>query len=633
MGNTEGGEERKVESSVSSPAQKLLEASAMGDPVLLGLMLEENNGAWLEVRDHQHQTVLHLIMRKPLSGYHGGISSQQSEKPNYEKCLDLILHCERFPWSYLINQQDNLGNTGLHYATQFWDQDTAAKLLLKGANHGLRNNRGQAPISHILPSTIQSILNEHCIQYEGNPNSRDFKVIFNYDFLAPPRTKVTAVISSISRSDDHQHLLKHPVINSFLELKWRRFSLLYNFNILFYGLMVIMLTTYIFTNYAGHSLGVRPPVCPGNVTELAGQPWGNSPTASWLVLLLISIFILKESNQFLSQPTHYFCSCESWHFRKLHPKNLFEIILIVLTLILLLHGQPGCNIELKRQISCVVLLISWFLVLTMIGRHPWMSVVNIYSTMFYKVVKTFTSFLAWYSLFIIAFAFSFYILLHNDIEDNENTTNKEYFDDVGFTLIKTFTMFTGELDFNDIPFNSPFSYGFFLFFLFLIVVVLMNLLNGLAVSDTGTIWREAERQSHLGRLKTIAQFEAGFRLFSAQEKKKKTEEELETGGAERTTEDDHHTGLYILDNKLEIYPNKQDNTCCLPYFQSEDEIFREIVEATKSLISNLNEEEKRTNLEVKLDEVITTLKDFKRMKRRVVIGRNFRGRKSRVIMA
>jgi hypothetical protein len=34
---------------------------------------------------------------------------------------------------------------------------------------------------------------------------------------------------------------------------------------------------------------------------------------------------------------------------------------------------------------------------------------------------------------------------------------------------------------------APLSYLFFLAFLFLIVVVLMNLLNGLAVSDTGEL--------------------------------------------------------------------------------------------------------------------------------------------------
>ena len=43
---------------------------------------------------------------------------------------------------------------------------------------------------------------------------------------------------------------------------------------------------------------------------------------------------------------------------------------------------------------------------------------------------------------------------------------------------------------------SPLSYVFFLSFVFLIVVVLMNLLNGLAVSDTGLIQAKAEIVSY-----------------------------------------------------------------------------------------------------------------------------------------
>ena len=53
----------------------------------------------------------------------------------------------------------------------------------------------------------------------------------------------------------------------------------------------------------------------------------------------------------------------------------------------------------------------------------------------------------------------------------------------------------GELEFSDIPVDRDSSvravlgYLFLLAFVFLIVVVLMNLLNGLAVSDTAAIER------------------------------------------------------------------------------------------------------------------------------------------------
>ena len=115
----------------------------------------------------------------------------------------------------------------------------------------------------------------------------------------------------------------------------------------------------------------------------------------------------------------------------------------------------------------------------MVGRHPRLSSYNIYSTMFYRVLKTFSTFLVWYSLFLFAFGLGFYILLHEDNGGAER--DYAFFDHLGLCLVKTFSMFIGELEFSDIPFNSPFSYIFFLTFVFLIVVVLMNLLNGLAV--------------------------------------------------------------------------------------------------------------------------------------------------------
>ena len=122
---------------------------------------------------------------------------------------------------------------------------------------------------------------------------------------------------------------------------------------------------------------------------------------------------------------------------------------------------------------------------TMVGRHPRLSSYNIYSTMFYRVLKTFSTFLVWYSLFLFAFGLGFYILLH---EDNGGAEREyAFFDHLGLCLVKTFSMFIGELEFSDIPFNSPFSYIFFLTFVFLIVVVLMNLLNGLAVRSLKSV--------------------------------------------------------------------------------------------------------------------------------------------------
>ena len=79
-----------------------------------------------------------------------------------------------------------------------------------------------------------------------------------------------------------------------------------------------------------------------------------------------------------------------------------------------------------------------------------------------------------------------------------------YFDGPWTSMVKTITMFVGELEFSDIPIDpessiSWVSFCFLVIFVFFIVVILMNLLNGLAVSDTGVIMEKAEIVSYTTR--------------------------------------------------------------------------------------------------------------------------------------
>ena len=137
--------------------------------------------------------------------------------------------------------------------------------------------------------------------------------------------------------------------------------------------------------------------------------------------------------------------------------------------------------------------------------------------MFYRVLNSFFFFLLWYSLFIIAFGLGFYIMLHDDSLHNgyglEDEDKNKFFNRTWLSLVKTSAMFTGELEFSDLPINQSTSlgmlaYAFFLVFIFLIVVVLMNLLNGLAVSDTNDIKDKAEIYSYISRVETISYLES-----------------------------------------------------------------------------------------------------------------------------
>lgn len=111
-------------------------------------------------------------------------------------------------------------------------------------------------------------------------------------------------------------------------------------------------------------------------------------------------------------------------------------------------------------------------------------------------------------MFIFAYALGFYILLHKDDGHEPEDDEYPFFNYLGLCVVKTFTMFVGELEFADLPIESPVGYLFFLTFIFLIVVVMMNLLNGLAVSDTGIIKAEAEINFYKCQVEVISYVEA-----------------------------------------------------------------------------------------------------------------------------
>ena len=47
----------------------------------------------------------------------------------------------------------------------------------------------------------------------------------------------------------------------------------------------------------------------------------------------------------------------------------------------------------KRHFAAISLVLSWAEMITLVARHPKLAQYNIYVTMFYKVLKTFTQFL------------------------------------------------------------------------------------------------------------------------------------------------------------------------------------------------------------------------------------------------
>ena len=132
---------------------------------------------------------------------------------------------------------------------------------------------------------------------------------------------------------------------------------------------------------------------------------------------------------------------------------------------------------------CVTMI--WLNLLSLIRKMPFF---GIYVVMFTDVFRTFLKVSGVVLLFIISFSLGFYALLEN----------QPYFSLWSLSLIKTFVMSIGELEYDNMFFDNLdivhykwTTRAFFVAFVLVMPIIIMNLLVGLAVDDIKTVQENA----------------------------------------------------------------------------------------------------------------------------------------------
>ena len=582
--------------SPNSFSHPVIDAAEEGNCELLKV-LKKNDANFTVSKKQTKETVLHSILKNATPG----------KEKTYLRCLDVLLNDNDEDFNSdmreIINKKDVNGNTALHYSTEKWPSFVTRALLQCGANIGIKNDWGDIPITRIPPKVMEDFLNEDCLISNGKDiYHKEFELTFKYDFLAPDPSSLpdcfnphqeleectplspkkdrinkaenhalpeTESLWYMGQSKEHRHLLKHPVITSFLWFKWERIRPYFNRNMRLYLLFVYLLTWFIFINFGGLSQRevinstfyhgyifvltslvtmvirdwykdiqdairadslansskntIKPAISvnsPKMILEMLAYNWidifmiafssavlGLTTHLSTLIIVLLAFILIRELLQMAVSLKRYLTSFENW----------IELTMIGLVFVIIFNNNEE-NLLLNRHLGAIAIVFSWAELITLIGRHPKLLACNVYVTMFYRVLNSFFFFLLWYSLFIIAFGLGFYIMLHNDDGGNnlhalDHEDLNPLFNRTWLSLVKTSAMFVGELEFSDIPINSDtylgvLAYIFFLTFIFLIVVVLMNLLNGLAVNDTSDIKQKAEIYSYISRVETISYLES-----------------------------------------------------------------------------------------------------------------------------
>lgn len=442
-------------------------------------------------------------------------SFSTNPKADYKGCLELLLKNPKV--NINVNHSDMKDNTALHYAARNGDYDTVLELLRQGACVGLRNKFNEPPLADINAKTLETYLDE-CLTTNGErPSDDDYEIHMKYSFLVYPNNEIEsesckvplmdsannnkvceAILSPeadallyMTRNEELRPLLKHPVITSFLYLKWQRISCLFYANITFYFLFWLSLILYVLLGYA-------------NEKDTNEAKDIISIIAHVGAIIGFIILLAREIFQLLVSPVRYLQSFENW----------MEVALIIVTAWIVFYNSSTEST--KQQLSAIAILLSSAELVLLIGQFPTLST-NI--EMLKTVSWNFFKFLLWYCILIIAFALSFYTLFRTTVEDDQKAPNpnkegeeeeENFFLDPGRSLFKTIVMLTGEFDAGSIKFSTypVTSHIIFIVFVFMIPIVLFNLLNGLAVSDTQEIRADAELVSHISSIKLISYFES-----------------------------------------------------------------------------------------------------------------------------
>jgi len=470
----------------------LIHATARSGNFEVLVKLLHNHKTDLSLTDNEDRTILHWL---------AGVSERKrGDKQKIETCLKLFL-CWICISKKGIDSPDSSGNTALITAVERGFQGRAKLLLSKGADVMVFEHGSKVLLSASL-SILEEILDDCLLSNDKPVTSKDLQLRLNKELLV-------IIVPRIAESQHLRDLLTHPVISTFLNLKWQKIKFFFFLDVAFYAIFLSFLTAYTLFSESCDTLNetlVASKITSSkdvnttsdmNDTISTSQP--NDPILHylWYFLRVFLIFeTVREILQVIIYRWAYIMSLENW----------VEILLIIASF--LTYSGLVESMQVKCHLSAVALLLGWVELLLLTGRLPQLS---LKLEMLKTVGLTFLSFMAGYVLLLIAFALSFYILFRGSVERDGSVIFANPF----LSLQKTITMFAGEFDSSSLNFDSfPYtSQVIFLLFIFLVPIILLNLLNGLAVSDTHAIRRNAETLSLVARVRLILKIEASVRVL------------------------------------------------------------------------------------------------------------------------
>ncbi|XP_028895343.2 transient receptor potential cation channel subfamily A member 1 isoform X9 [Zeugodacus cucurbitae] len=536
-------------------------ASQQGHTRVVQLLL--NRGALLH-RDHNGRNPLHLAAMSGyiqtielLHSVHSHLLDQvdkdgntalhlatMENKPHAISVL-LSMGCKLF--------YNHIDMSAIDYAIYYKYPESALAMVTheERANEvmALRSDKYPCVILALIasmPKVFEAVLDKCITKANCKRDSKSFYIRYSFSFLQCPfiyakldeKTDESLVQANLTPlpalntmvTHGRVELLAHPLSQKYLQMKWNSYGKYFHLaNLLIYSIFLFFVT--IFSSLMMNGIEIRPLFMNStnlehaNVTELndgfldlqknlSNNEWPENPagggvgesfamkygesyeclqhtTALIICAAAIVAYIagnsLREFIQMYQQRLHYIFEID----------NLISWILYTSALIMVwpVFFAEGHISTVHYSAAAVAVFLSWFRLLLLLQRFDQ---VGIYVVMFLEILQTLIKVLIVFSILIIAFGLAFYILLS---KINDAQPNHLSFSNIPMSLLRTFSMMLGELDFVGTYVNTYYrdqlkvpitSFLILCVFMILMPILLMNLLIGLAVGDIESVRRNAQ---------------------------------------------------------------------------------------------------------------------------------------------
>ncbi|KAF2900040.1 hypothetical protein ILUMI_06144 [Ignelater luminosus] len=242
-------------------------------------------------------------------------------------------------------------NTALYYSVNYGHPEITLDLLRAGESMASKNKLGVYSVESLDFDTLQTHLDE-CLEVNQIDNiyETDFTAKYNYKTLMSPldnsdKEPETKVISLIRESVELRSLLEHPVITSFLYIKWQRIRRYFYINLAFQFAFFLSLTVYVYNNQNNNKNKVADSI-------LLGVTCG-----------IFTFLFLRELVLILLAVNVY---CRSW-------LNLLDVALLILTPVIIL--QISLMETFKNEVSYFVLSLAALKLVVLVGKEPHMFII------------------------------------------------------------------------------------------------------------------------------------------------------------------------------------------------------------------------------------------------------------------